>query len=134
MAVHLATGSAHGPKLQSCRGKQGSLWTPRFFYHTYDTSFDTAIYLPIPYGGQVTAINDNGDMVGAGPGNDGKAHGFLPIDAELQATPPTVDEAPAPTKQEPRQEEITATLPVHRRQTMESHRLERPSQPLRRQD
>ncbi len=61
-------------------------------------AFNTVIYLPIPYGGQVTAINDNGDIVGTGLGSNGKVHGFLLINAELQATPPPVVEPPAPTK------------------------------------
>jgi len=44
-----------------------------------------------------TALNDHGDIVGTGLGNDGKVHGFLLINADLQATPPPVVEAPAPT-------------------------------------
>jgi probable HAF family extracellular repeat protein len=45
-----------------------------------------------------TAINDNGDIVGTGLGSDGKVHGFLLINADLQGTPPPVVEPPAPTK------------------------------------
>jgi probable HAF family extracellular repeat protein len=45
-----------------------------------------------------TAINYNGDIVGTALDGKGKVHGFLLINAELQATPPPVVEAPAPTK------------------------------------
>jgi probable HAF family extracellular repeat protein len=61
-------------------------------------AFNTVIYLPIPYGGYASAINDNGDIVGTGLGSDGKVHGFLLINAELQALPSPVVEAPALTK------------------------------------
>jgi hypothetical protein len=46
-----------------------------------------------------TAINDNGDIVGTGLGNDGKVHGFLLINSDLQATLPPVPvvDPPAPT-------------------------------------
>jgi len=61
-------------------------------------AFNTVIYLPVPYGGYASAINDHGDIVGTALDGEGTVHGYLLINTDLQATPPPVVEPPAPTQ------------------------------------